>query len=94
LEFTLKYSDTLTVVGDHFLFRLMAREVALSHGIILTCLLKPFLGQGGSGVHVNLSFFDKDGKNAFGDPSDAHNMSALTKGCVAGFMKHHCSMAG
>ena len=93
-EFTLKYADALTAVDDHFLFRLMAREVALQHGIVLTCLPKPFANKGGSGTHVNFSFSDAAGNNAVGDPGDAHAMSALAKGCVAGLMKHHRGMAG
>jgi glutamine synthetase len=93
-EFTLKYTDALTAVDDHFLFRLMAREVALQHGIILTCIPKPFLDKGGSGIHVNFSFLDQNGKNAIGDPGDVNAMSTLTKGCVAGLMKHHRGMAG
>jgi glutamine synthetase len=43
------------------LFRQMAREIALDHGILLTFLPKPIPGKGGSGLHVNLSFTDKAG---------------------------------
>jgi glutamine synthetase len=93
-EFTLKYADALTAVDDHFLFRLMAREVALQHGIVLTCLPKPFANKGGSGTHVNFSFSDANGNNAVGDPGDVLAMSTLAKGCVAGLMKHHRGMAG
>ena len=93
-EFTLKYDDAVKAVDDHFLFRLMAREVAAQHGIILTCLPKPFANKGGSGTHVNFSFSDAAGNNAVGDPGDADAMSALAKGCVAGLMKHHRGMAG
>jgi glutamine synthetase len=93
-EFTLKYADALTAVDDHFLFRLMAREVALQHGIVLTCLPKPFANKGGSGTHVNFSFSDAKGKNAIGDPGAESAMSDLAKGCIAGLMKHHRGMAG
>ena len=93
-EFTLKYADALTAVDDHFLFRLMAREVALQHGIVLTCLPKPFANKGGSGTHVNFSFSDAKDKNAVGDPGDTSAMTDLAKGCIAGLMKHHRSMAG
>ena len=44
------------------LFRQMAREVALEHGILLTFLPKPILEKGGSGLHFNLSFADKAGQ--------------------------------
>jgi glutamine synthetase len=90
-EFTLKFDDAVTAVDDHFLFRLMAREIALQHGIVLTCLPKPIPGKGGSGIHVNFSFLDKNGKNAIGDPD---KMTKLAAGCVAGLMNHHRGMAG
>ena len=93
-EFTLKFDDAVKAVDDHFLFRLMAREVALQHGIVLTCLPKPIAGRGGSGIHVNFSFLDKKGVNALGNPSSVDKMSKLAKGCVAGLMQHHRGMAG
>lgn len=93
-EFTLKYDDVVRAVDDHFLFRLMAREIALLHGTILTCLPKPFASKGGSGTHVNFSFLDKKGINAVGDPGDENSMTKLARGCVAGLMKHYRGMAG
>jgi glutamine synthetase len=93
-EFTLQYDDAVKAVDDHFLFRLMAREIALQHGILLTCLPKPFPGKGGSGTHVNFSFLDKKNKNAIGDPGEEAQMTKLAKGCIAGLMHHHRGMAG
>ncbi len=93
-EFTLKYDDAVQAVDDHFLFRLMAREIALQHGIILTCLPKPIPGKGGSGTHANFSLADKQGKNAIGDPGSPDKMTRLARGCVAGLMHHHRGMAG
>jgi glutamine synthetase len=92
-EFTLKYDDAVKAVDDHFLFKLMAKEIAARHGIVLTCLPKPFPGKGGSGTHVNFSFIDKKNKNAVGDPGDENQMTKLAKGCVAGLMHHHRGMA-
>lgn len=93
-EFTLTYDDALKAVDDIFLFRLMAREVALAHGIILTFMPKPILHLGGNGLHVNFSFLDKAGNNAIGDTRDVGNLTPLAQGCIAGLMKHHRGMAG
>jgi glutamine synthetase len=93
-EFTLKYDDAVKAVDDHFLFRVMIREIAMEYGIVLTCLPKPFPGKGGSGTHVNFSFLDKNGKNAIGNPGEEAKMTKLAKGCIAGLMHHHRGMAG
>lgn len=95
-EFTLTFDAAVEHVDTVVLFRQMAREVAFDHGIILTFLPKPILGKGGSGMHINLSFTDKDGANALanGDRGDPTNLNALAKGCIAGWMQHHKAMAG
>ena len=93
-EFTLTYADALRAADEIFLFRLMAREIALQHGILLTFMPKPILEKGGCGVHVNFSFTDGDGRNALarGMPADAPPLSDLTRGCIAGLMHHHRGM--
>lgn len=95
-EFTLTYDSAVQHVDTVVLFRQMAREIALDHGIILTFLPKPIAGKGGSGLHVNLSFTDHNGANALakGDVGDPNNLSDLARGCIAGWMHHHKGMAG
>ena len=89
-EFTLTYDKALKAVDDIFLFRQLARETALEHGIVLTFMPKPILAKGGSGLHVNFSFKDKKGNNAVGEPD---KLSKLAQGCIAGLMHHHEGMA-
>jgi glutamine synthetase len=95
-EFTLTFDAAVAHVDTVVLFRQMAREVAFDHGIILTFLPKPIPGKGGSGMHINLSFTDKDGANALanGDRGDPANLNDLARGCIAGWMRHHKAMAG
>jgi glutamine synthetase len=93
-ELTLTYDHALKAVDDIVLFRLMAREVAFKHGILLTFLPKPILAQGGSGVHVNFSLRDKAGRNAINGGLDPAALNPLTQGCIAGLMHHHRGLAG
>ncbi len=93
-EFTLRYRDALGAIDDIFLFRLMAREVAAKRGYLLSFMPKPLSDRGGSGVHLNLSFADKDGNNACADPAREDGLSELARQCIAGLMHHHRSMAG
>jgi len=93
-EFTLAAEAALTAVDDAFLFRLLAREVALEHGILLTFMPKPIAEAGGSGLHVNFSFLDDSGRNALGDFAAPDRLGELARSCVAGLMRHHAGMAG
>jgi glutamine synthetase len=95
-EFTLAYDNALKAVDEMVLFRQMAREVALDHGILLTFLPKPILEKGGSGLHVNLSFADTAGNNALmtGARGGPDHLNDLGRGCIAGWMHHHKGLAG
>ncbi|GAB4271616.1 MAG: type I glutamate--ammonia ligase [Pararhodobacter sp.] len=94
-EFTLAFDEAMKAMDDTVLFRLLAREVAYQHGVILTFLPKPVFDKGGSGMHINVSFRDAGGENALatGDRGGIAGMNALAQGCVAGWMKHHRALA-
>ena len=91
-ELTLAYGDTLKAVDDIFLFKVMAREVAARHGLLLTFIGKPFADRGGSGLHVNLSLEDSKGNNALADPQTEDGLSKLAHHCIAGMLEHHEGM--
>ena len=93
-EFTLKYDRALNAADDVFLFRLMARELAIKEDILLTFMPKPIPELSGSGVHVNFSLWDSQGTNAIGDAHAADRLTDLGRSCVAGLMHHHRGMAG
>ncbi|MGV8984849.1 MAG: glutamine synthetase [Cypionkella sp.] len=94
-EFTLCYDTAVKAVDEIVLFRQMAREVALKHGVILTFLPKPIANKGGSGMHINLSFADESGGNALstGPKGGPSALNALGRGCIAGWMQHHKALA-
>jgi glutamine synthetase len=91
-ELTLHYDDALKAVDDAFLFKILAREIAHRHGLLLTFLGKPLGDRGGSGLHVNVSFNDANGHNVLNDETDAHGLSKLAHQCIAGMMAHHEGM--
>ncbi len=93
-EFTLCYDEAVEAADTVFLFRLMAREIAFRHGILLTFMPKPIADLSGSGVHVNFSLWNENGDNAIGDPDSGHNLSALGRSCVAGLIRHHRGLSG
>ncbi len=91
-ELTLHYDDALRAVDDAFLFKVLAREVAHRHGLLLTFLGKPLGDRGGSGLHVNVSFNDANGHNVLNDETDEHGLSKLAHRCIAGMIAHHEGM--
>ena len=95
-EYALTFDDAVKAVDDIVLFRLMAREIALEHGIVLTFMPKPIAEVGGSGMHVNFSFTDETGGNALsaGGRGGPDHMNDLSRGCLAGLLHHHKGLAG
>ncbi|WP_425044558.1 glutamine synthetase [Primorskyibacter sp. S87] len=95
-EYTLTFDDAITAVDDIVLFRLMAREIALEYGIVLTFMPKPIAEAGGSGMHINFSFSDESGGNALssGPRGGPDHMNDLARGCLAGLLHHHKGLAG
>jgi len=92
-ELTLEYGKALDVADDVFLFRLMAREVALAHGFDLTFLGKPFADLSGTGVHFNVSILDADGNNVLAEESADDGLSAMARHAIAGLTTHHQALA-
>lgn len=88
-ELTLAYTDALKACDDFFLFRTMAREILYRRDYLLSFLPKPFPKKSGTGLHVNLSFRDREGRNAMAGGTAPGRLSRLVSGCIAGLIHHH-----
>ncbi len=86
-EIDMRYTDALTMADNAMTFRLVVKEIALLNGVYATFMPKPLYGQNGSGMHTHMSLF-KGEKNAFYDPSDKNNLSAMAKMFIAGLLRH------
>jgi glutamine synthetase len=91
-ELTLRYTDALRAADDAFLFKVMAKEIAMRRGYRLTFMGKPINGRGGNGTHVNVSFNDASGENALNDPDASDGLSELARSVMAGMLHHHVGM--
>ena len=91
-ELTLHDDDALKAVDDAFLFKVLAREIAHRHGLLLTFLGKPLGDRGGSGLHVNLSLADDNGHNILNDETADDGLSKVAHQAIAGLMEHHRGM--
>lgn len=92
-EFTLRYKEALAAVDEAFLFKAMAREIVAKEGYRLTFMGRPFGDRGGSGLHINLSLEDQDGRNVLNDHDKPDELSEIAMHCVGGMVNYHRSMA-
>lgn len=92
-ELTLRFADALKAADDAFLFRQMAREILYRRGYLLSFLPKPFADKSGSGLHFNISFNDRNGRNVFADDAAAQQPGPIMAGAIAGLLKHHEALA-
>ena len=58
------------------------------HNLYATFMPKPIYGESGSGMHFNVSLFDKEGKNAFFDESTPDQLSKDAHYFIGGLIKH------
>jgi glutamine synthetase len=93
-EFTLRYCDALRAADEGFLFKVLAREVAHRFGLLLSFMGKPLSDRGGSGLHFNFSFRNKEDENVINGPSAKDGLSELAMHSIGGLLAHHQSLAG
>ncbi len=86
-EIDMRYTDALTMADNVMTYRLVVKQIALTHGVYATFMPKPVFGINGSGMHVHQSLF-KDGQNAFFDKDDVYYLSKVGKCYIAGLLMH------
>ena len=91
-EMDLRYTDALTMADAVMTFRLVVKEVAMSHGVYATFMPKPVAGQNGSAMHLQLSLFRGE-QNAFFDASNPEQLSDDARHYMAGLLRHAGELA-
>ncbi|MFD2925654.1 type I glutamate--ammonia ligase [Halobacillus naozhouensis] len=86
-EIDFKYSDAVKHCDDIQTFKLAVKTIARQHGLHATFMPKPLFGVNGSGMHANMSLFNKDG-NAFFDENGKEQLSDVAYQFTAGIVKH------
>lgn len=90
-EIDWKYNDAIRACDKIQLFKLIVKTVARRHNLHATFMPKPIYGVSGSGMHFNVSLFDKDGNNAFYDESTHDQLSQTARYFIGGLLKHAAS---
>lgn len=86
-EIDFRYEDALTAADNIMTFKLVVKNIAYKHGLHASFMAKPVYGISGSGMHVNISLFTKDG-NAFCDENGNDGLSDTAYSFAAGIIKH------
>ena len=87
-EVDFKYSNALEAADNIQTFKLIVKTIAKKYGLHATFMPKPLSGINGSGMHLNMSLFSKDGQNAFYDANDSKQLSPTAYHFLGGLMKH------
>lgn len=90
-EIDFRYTDALTMADNVMTYRLVVKEIALTHGVYATFMPKPLQGENGSGMHTHMSLF-KGERNAFFDRGDRYHLSKIAKHFIAGLLTHICEI--
>ncbi len=92
-EIDLGHEEALSSADNIMLFRMTVKTIAKRHGLHATFMPKPQDGIHGSGLHINMSLLDTDGKNLFCDGSDENCLSLIAYQFMAGILAHMREMA-
>lgn len=87
-EIDLKYADGLETADNIMTFKMTVKTIAKRHGLHATFMPKPKAGVNGSGMHINMSLADMDGKNLFEDETDELGLSQIAYQFIAGILYH------
>ncbi|GAF23505.1 LOW QUALITY PROTEIN: glutamine synthetase type I [Bacillus sp. JCM 19047] len=86
-EIDFKYADAITACDNIQTFKLVVKTIARKHGLHATFMPKPLFGVNGSGMHLNMSLFTKEG-NAFYDEKTESQLSKTAMQFLSGILEH------
>ena len=86
-EIDLRHTDALTMADTVMTYKLVVKEIAMSHGYFASFMPKPSAEINGNGMHTNMSLFKGD-ENVFYSESGIHHMSETARQFCAGLLKH------
>lgn len=86
-ELNFSYANIVRACDLIQLYKLVCRQVAANMGMTATFLPKPVAGVNGSGMHLNLSFFN-GGKNIFYDKKGEDGLSPTAWDAISRILNH------
>ena len=78
-EIDFKYGEALKTADRIMTYKLTVKTIAKRHGLYASFMPKPKYGMCGSGMHINMSLFNKEGQNIFVDENDKNGLEKFLK---------------
>ncbi|MEJ2264359.1 MAG: type I glutamate--ammonia ligase [Anaerolineales bacterium] len=92
-EIDFRFADGLHTADNVLTLKYAVKAIAAQHGLVASFMPKPIFGINGSGMHCHQSLFDEEGNNLFFDADDAHHLSKIGYGFIAGQLNHARALA-
>ena len=87
-EINFRFDNAVEACDNIQTFKLVVKNVARRHGLHATFMPKPISNIAGSGMHVNCSLADMDGKNVFYDSESKNGLSEIANRWISGLIHH------
>lgn len=87
-EIDFQYAEGIVTADNIMTFKMAVKAIAKRHGLHATFMPKPKAGVNGSGMHINMSLSDLNGRNMFEDSNDELGLSKNAYQFIAGILHH------
>jgi len=87
-EINYRYDEALAAADRYMLFKMTAHAVAQQHGMVFSCMPKPWADSPGSGLHFHLSITDLQGGAVFEQAGAPLGLSGHGHRFAAGLLQH------
>lgn len=92
-EIDFRFTDALRAADDVVTLKYTVKALAAQNNLLATFMPKPIFGINGSGMHTHQSIFTEKGTNLFYNADDAHGLSEMAYGFIAGQIDHARGLA-
>lgn len=86
-EIDLGYDDALKTADNLITFKFLIKTIAKQYGYKASFMPKPMINHNGSGLHLNLSITDTEGKNLFYNPITKYELSKEAMYSIGSILK-------
>lgn len=87
-EINYRHDHALAAADRFMLFKMAANALAEQHGMVFSCMPKPWRDAPGSGLHFHLSITDAQGRAVFAQPQACLGLSSQGHQFAAGLLRH------